>query len=64
MIFSVEEGDFRFLDIKLYHDSFVLKQVIPLLTKINHQRPAKLEKEEEVTHQVLKLAEQLHSCIC
>lgn len=34
MIFSVEEGDFRFLDTKLYHDSFVLKQVVLLLLKI------------------------------
>lgn len=34
MVFSVEEGDFRFLDIKLYHDSFVLKQVILQLLKL------------------------------
>lgn len=34
MVFSVEEGDFRFLDIKLYHDSFVLKQVILPLLKL------------------------------
>lgn len=38
MVFSVEEGDFRFLDIKLYHDSFVLKQVIlPLLKLITRK---------------------------
>lgn len=47
MIFFVEEGDFGFLDVKLYHDSFVLKQVVLLLLKINHKRPGKLEKEEE-----------------
>lgn len=35
MVFSVEEGGFRFLDIKLYHDSFVLKQaILPLLKLI------------------------------
>lgn len=34
MVFSVEEGDFGFLDIKLYHDSFVLKQIILRLLKL------------------------------
>lgn len=55
MIFSVEEGDFRFLDTKLYHDSFVLKQVRSPVTKINHKRPGKLEKEE-ITQQALKIS--------
>lgn len=42
MVFSVEEGDFRFLDIKLYHDSFVLKQVIlPLLKLITKKKKKK-----------------------
>lgn len=58
MIFFVEEGDFGFLDVKLYHDSFVLKQVVLLLLKINHKRPGKLEKEEEFIQQVLKLERQ------
>ena len=34
MIFSGQEGDFRFLDLKLHHDSFVLKQVVLLLLKL------------------------------
>lgn len=62
MIFSVEEGDFRFLDTKLYHDSFVLKQVVLLLLKINHKRPGKLEKE--ITHsRFLKLERQVCSLL-
>lgn len=29
-----EEGDFRFSDVKLHHDSFVLKQVVLPLLKL------------------------------
>lgn len=46
MVFSVEEGDFRYSDIKLYHDSFVLKQVIlPLLKLITKKDQGSLKKK-------------------
>lgn len=34
MVFSGQEGDFRFLGVKLHHDSFVLKQVVLPLLKL------------------------------
>lgn len=49
MIFFVEEGDFRFLDIKLYHDSFVLKQVVLQLLKLITKDQGSLKKGEECT---------------
>lgn len=45
MISSMEEGDVRFLDIKLYRDSFGLKQVILLLLKLVTKDQRHLKKE-------------------
>lgn len=59
MILSVEEGDVRFLDIKLYHDSFGLKQVILLLLKLITKDQGHLKKGEEFTQQVLTLERQV-----
>lgn len=57
MIFSVEEGDGSFLDIRLYCDSFVLKQVVPPLLKLITKDQGS-SREEEFTQQVLKLERQ------
>lgn len=56
MIFLVEEGDFRLLDIKLYHDSFVLKQVVLQLLKLITKDQGSLKKE--FVQQFLKLERQ------
>lgn len=52
----MEEGASPFLDIRLCHDSYVPKQVVLLLLKLITKDQGKLEKTEEFTQQVLKLA--------
>lgn len=62
MIFSVEEGDFRFLDTKLYHDSFVLKQVVLLLLKLITKDQGSLKKKRSHSR-LLKLERQVCSLL-